>query len=88
MRLFFALALSAIFLQVTVLYGQSTEVYTHGLKDYDRAVQLYQEKQYQAAQILFKKVKEANPSYEVESDCAYFIANCAIRLNQAHGDVL
>jgi TolA-binding protein len=88
MRRFFVLALCALLLQATPVFSQSSEVYTHGLKDYDRAVQLYQEKQYQAAQILFKKVKDANPSYEVESDCAYFIANCAIRLNQAHGDVM
>ncbi|MFN4198632.1 MAG: tetratricopeptide repeat protein, partial [Flavobacterium sp.] len=88
MRRLIALALCALLLQATPVFAQSSEVYNHDLKDFDRAVQLYKEKQYQAAQILFKKVQDANPSYEVESDCAYYIANCAIRLNQAHGDVL
>ena len=70
------------------LIAQQSAVYTHDLKDFNRGVELYKEKQYQAAQILFDKVKATTHNLEVESDCAYYIANCAIRLNQMGADVL
>jgi TolA-binding protein len=70
------------------LMAQQSAVYTHDLKDFNRGVELYKEKQYQAAQILFDKVKATTHNLEVESDCAYYIANCAIRLNQIGADVL
>ena len=66
--------------------GQQTEIYTHPLREYNRAVELYKDKQYLSAQIIFQKVKDENPHYEVKSDCAYYIANCAIRLNQPNAD--
>jgi TolA-binding protein len=66
--------------------GQQTEIYTNPLRDYNRAVELYKDKQYLSAQIIFQKVKDQNPQYEVKSDCAYYIANCAIRLNQPNAD--
>lgn len=68
--------------------AQKTEIYTHNLKEYNRAIELYKEKQYQSAQIIFKKVSEEKISDEVQSDCAYYIANCAIRLNQPNADLL
>ncbi|WP_291113541.1 tetratricopeptide repeat protein [Flavobacterium sp. UBA6135] len=81
----FAVCLTVICFSVQ---AQRTEVYTNPLEEYNRALQLYKDKQYQSAQILFKKVKDSQDNYEVQSDCAYYIANCAIRLNQANGDVL
>ena len=68
--------------------AQKTEIYTNDLKEYNRAVELYKEKQYQSAQIIFKNVKEQITNYEVQSDCAYYIANCAIRLDQPNADLL
>jgi len=68
--------------------AQKTEIYTHDLKEYNRAIELYKEKQYQSAQIIFKKVSEEKISDEVQADCAYYIANCAIRLNQSNADLL
>lgn len=68
--------------------AQKTEIYTHDLKEYNRAIELYKEKQYQSAQIIFKKVNDENASEEVKADCAYYIANCAIRLNQPNADLL
>lgn len=68
--------------------AQQSSVYTHELKEFDRAVALYNDKQYQAAQILFEKVKASNPENEVQAECAYYIANSAIRLNQMNADVL
>lgn len=81
--LFLSLSLGA--LQAS---AQQSLIYTHQLKDFDKAVALYNDKQYQAAQILFEKVQTANQDSEVQADCAYYIANSAIRLNQMDADVL
>src|SRR5690606_31948248 len=70
------------------LSAQQSKIYTHDLKDFDKAVTLYGEKQYQAAQILFEKTKTENKEMEVQADCAYYIANCAIRLEQMNADML
>ena len=68
--------------------AQKSIIYTHELKDFDRAVYLFKEQQYASAQILFDKVKEDTDNEEVKSDCAYYEANCAIRIGQANADVL
>lgn len=68
--------------------AQKSEVYTHISAEYNRAVELYKEKQYLSAQNLFKKALEQEVSEDIKSDCAYYIANCAIRLNQPNADVL
>ncbi|MXN92399.1 tetratricopeptide repeat protein [Flavobacterium sp. Sd200] len=70
------------------LSAQQSAIYTHQLKDYDKAVMLYNDRQYQAAQILFEKTKEGNQDTEVQADCAYYIAVSAVKLNQKNADVL
>jgi tetratricopeptide (TPR) repeat protein len=70
------------------LSAQQSTIYTHELKDFDKAVTLYNDKQYQAAQILFEKAKGENQEMEVQADCAYYIATCAIKLDQANADML
>ena len=72
------------------LYGpaQQTEIFTNEMVDYQKALALYNNKQYQAAQTLFKNVKEDAETESRESDCAFYIANCAIRLNQQNADKL
>ena len=82
--LYFLLPLAGI----TSVSGQQSEIYTHKLSVYDRAILLYKDKQYQAAQILFERVKQENSDQEIQSDCAYFIANCAIHLNQSNAEEL
>ena len=81
--LFLSLSLGA--LQAS---AQQSTIYTHQLKDFDKAVALYNDKQYQAAQILFERVKTQNQDMEIQADCAYYIANSAIRLNQMNADML
>lgn len=71
-----------------IVWAQQSSIYTHDLKEYDRAVALYKDKQYQSAQILFENIKNQIPNEEIQSDCAYYIANCAIRLNQMGADDL
>lgn len=38
--------------------------------------------------MIFEKVKYNATNEEVQSDCAYYIANCAIRTNKANADAL
>ena len=68
--------------------AQQSAIYTSQLSQFDRATELYTDKQYLAAQILFEKVQQTNKEQEVQADCAYYIANCAIRLNQSGADKL
>ncbi len=75
-------------LQTFFVFAQQTAIYSHDLKEFDRAVELYNDKQYQSAQIIFDKVVNSATSSDVKADCAYYIANCAIRLNQPGADQL
>lgn len=82
---------------MTTVPAQQSAVNFNPNAEFDKALSLYNDKQYLAAQILFEKVKAANnnegPSgreqaQQIESDCAFYIANCAIRLNQNNADSL
>jgi tetratricopeptide (TPR) repeat protein len=68
--------------------AQKSAIYTYELKDFDKAVALYKDKQYASAQHIFEYVKNQPNTEEVKSDCAYYIANCAIRTNQVNADEL
>ena len=69
-------------------FAQQSAIYVDDNQDYNKAVLLYKEKQFQAAQILFDKVKNTSTSEEIISDCDYYIANCAIKTNQSGADAL
>ena len=68
--------------------AQQSTIYTHDLKEYNKALSLFNDKQYASAQIIFNKVKETAATEELQSDCTYYIANCAIRTNQSNADEL
>jgi len=82
------LFLLLFFVQSLYISAQKSAIYTHDSKDFDKALSLYNEAQYASAQIIFEKVKLAEANEELLSDCAYYIANCAIRTNQPNADVL
>ncbi|HEY6144122.1 MAG TPA: tetratricopeptide repeat protein, partial [Flavobacterium sp.] len=77
-----------IFIQSLSISAQKSAIYTHDSKDFDKALSLYKESQYASAQLIFEKVKLATTNEELKSDCAYYVANCAIRTNQRNADVL
>ena len=77
-----------IFVQSVSISAQKSAIYTHESKDFDKALSLYNEGQYAAAQIIFEKVKSAAANEELISDCSYYVANCAIHTNQPNADVL
>ncbi|TXE15608.1 tetratricopeptide repeat protein [Psychroserpens burtonensis] len=70
------------------LQAQQSATYTSDLVAYQKALTLYNNQQYQAAQSLFEAIKEDAPNDTLESDCAYYIANCAVRLNQQNAEDL
>ncbi|MDR6843770.1 tetratricopeptide repeat protein [Flavobacterium granuli] len=74
--------------QITSLYSQESTIYTYPLKDFDKALSLYEDKQYASAQIIFKNVQDVATTEGLESDCAYYIANCAIRTDQDNAEEL
>ncbi len=70
----------------TALNAQKSEIYNHQSAEFDKAVSLYNDNQYLAAQILFDRVKAENDAQDIQADCAYYIAFCAIKLNQNNAE--
>ena len=77
-----------LILSVNVIFAQQSAVFTNDWSDYQRAVHLYNEEQYQSAQLLFKTAQDKATSQVIKSDCAYYIANSAVRLNQQNAEQL
>ncbi|MBT8309419.1 MAG: tetratricopeptide repeat protein [Flavobacteriaceae bacterium] len=68
--------------------SQMSARYTSDYVDFQKALSLYNDKQYLAAQALFEQIEDSVDDEVVQSDCAYYIANCAVRLNQINADNL
>lgn len=69
-------------------FSQESQIYSHDKKQFQDALTLYNNQQYQAAQALFEKVKVTTNDYETEANSAYYAANSAIRRNQRGADKL
>ena len=76
------------FLAISSLFAQQSAIYTNSLVKFNRALELYNNQQYLAAQTLFDDVKDETNDEKIESDCAYYIANAAVRLGQPGADDL
>lgn len=72
----------------TSLFSQQSLVYTSDLVTFNKALELYNNQQFIAAQSLFSIVKKNSEDESIQGDCAYYIANCAVRLNQQNADTL
>lgn len=68
--------------------AQESKIYTHDQKEYQQALALYNNEQFQAAQSVFEKVKHTTSDSETEANSAYYVANAAVRLNQLGADKL
>jgi tetratricopeptide (TPR) repeat protein len=80
---------ASLFLLIfTISFSQQTAVFTNELVDYNKALELYHNNQFLAAQNLFARVKGQVKDETLQGDCAYYIANCAVRLNQQDADAL
>ncbi len=82
------LAIAITFMFSYAVAAQQTAAYTSELVDFQKALSLYNSTQYLAAQSLFDKIQDSATDEVVKSDCAYYIANCAVRLNQQNADDL
>ncbi|PZD78055.1 tetratricopeptide repeat protein [Mesonia sp. K7] len=85
-KVIFSMAASVII--ATTVQAQQTEIYTNNLADYNKALRLYNSNQFAAAQLLFKKVNDKAESHELKADCAFYIADCAVKLNHPDADEL
>lgn len=81
----FSFLLSSVFF---LSNAQETKIYNHDKKQFQDALALYNNQQYQAAQALFEKVKNTTDDYETEANSVYYAANAAVRLNQRGADKL
>ncbi|PWA07495.1 tetratricopeptide repeat protein [Flavobacterium psychrotolerans] len=88
MRKFSGLFFLLFLMKLTVVSAQKSAIYTNDLQDYNRAVSLYKDNQYQSAQIIFDQVMEVSKNADIQSDCAYYSASSAIHLNQNNADEL
>ncbi len=74
---------------VSYLSGaQQSMIYTDDLATYNKALDLYQAEQYNAAQRLFKEVARDSDDQTIQGNAAYYVANCAVRLNHPNADIL
>ena len=81
------LFIAFLFFSVSV-FPQQSAIHTNELVDYNRALELYNNRQYLAAQKLFEEVREEVKDEKIQADAAYYIANAAIRLKQRGADEL
>ena len=82
------ISLSLFFLFFGNITAQQTAVYTNTLVDYNKALELYSNNQYLASQGLFDQIQQNTLDETLQGDCAYYIANCAVRLNQQDANFL
>lgn len=71
--------------------AQNTEIDTHNDVLYDKAVNLFSNKQYAAAQTFFKKIREttsANVNVKNAANLDYYLAKSAIYLEQPNAEYL
>jgi len=86
MRKFLTLTGATLLFSASLATAQQSAIYDHQTDDFNRALSLYKNSQYQSAQIIFDKVKDQANDENVRADCAYYSADCAIRLDQAGAD--
>lgn len=81
--------LFVVFLSISFTgISQQSAAYTNELVKFNRALELYNNKQYLASQNLFDDVRDDTSNEKIEADCAYYIANAAVRMGQPGADRL
>ncbi|MEN8124245.1 MAG: tetratricopeptide repeat protein [Bacteroidota bacterium] len=82
--------ITIIFLLISINFrAQKSEIYTNKYVPYDHAIELYQNKDYYAAQIKFDEIKDQfEDASELKARSYYYRAFCAIRLGEKEGEDL
>ncbi|WP_417887155.1 tetratricopeptide repeat protein [Zunongwangia sp.] len=76
------------FLVIQFGFAQQSAIYTSDLAKFNKALDLYNNQQFLPAQQLFAAAKETATDEKIKGDCAYYIANAAVRLKQPNADEL
>ena len=84
MHTFSRLFILIVFTTTSSVFAQQSAIYSNDLKDFNKAIALLKDDQFASAQIIFNKVQHTTKDTEIKSDCAYYIANCAIHLNRTN----
>ena len=69
-------------------FAQKSAIYSHEKVRYNSALSLYNTQQFQSAQLIFQSVKSSTSDSFLKSNATYYIANCAVRLNQPNAEFL
>jgi len=86
---FYTFLLAFFLVFSSMIFAQKSKIYTNDLVDYNHAIDLYENKDYDAAQILFKQIKDQfDDASELKALSYYYEAFCAIRLGQTDADDL
>lgn len=73
---------------LSLVQAQQSETYISPIASYQQALSLYENEQYQAAQILFKKLQHQDIDNQLQVNSQYYYALSAIKRNQAGSDEL
>ena len=68
--------------------AQKTAIYNATDRVYQKAISLYSNQEYAAAQNFFKKAQNSNVNDNLKANSAYYIAQSAVRLNQRQAETL
>ena len=68
--------------------AQKSAIYSNESVSYSSALSLYNAEQFQSAQLIFKSVETHTSDSFLKSNASYYIANCAVRLNQSNAEFL
>ncbi|MCK5781601.1 MAG: tetratricopeptide repeat protein [Flavobacteriales bacterium] len=67
--------------------AQQSTIYLNSQKDYDKAVMLYHNKQYAAAQLEFENIKNKEGTSEaISSSSEYYASLCSVKLGEKYAD--
>lgn len=72
----------------TTAFSQATMEYTHSQVAFQKALSLYNRKQYRPAQHFFEQEMQQTTDANTKANCSYFVASSAIRLGQSGADAL
>lgn len=84
----YILRILTFWLFTVTITAQQTASYTNKMVDYNKALELYNNNQFYASQMLFSQVKANTRNQNIKGDCDYYIASAAVRLNQKDADKL
>lgn len=88
MRTFSGILFALFFWGTFSVSAQKSTIYNSNSKDFETAVSLYNAGQYASAKIVLDRVVSNSDNQEIQADCLYYTALCAIRERQPNAGSL